>query len=65
MAVRAGSGRAGSGSWLAYYSTSHLSLCPPAERKEEEMRIRTGTLVDPQTEELATGYIGLNNRNRM
>ncbi len=30
-----------------------------------EMSKRTGTLVDPQTEELATKYMGLNIRNRI
>jgi len=30
-----------------------------------EMSKRTGTLVDPQTEELVTKYMGLNIRNRI
>ena len=52
---------AGNGSWYGVLLYHYA-----AQRKgRKEMRIRTGTLVDPQTEELATVYKGLNNRNRM
>jgi len=47
---------------------SRLSLCAEKEGRDfekEEEGIRTGTLVDPQTEEVATKYMGLNIRNRI
>ena len=37
----------------------------PKKRKRKEMSKRSGTLVDLQTEELATGYTGLINMNRI
>jgi len=50
---------------LAYYCTCGLSLRKGMKDLGREVSKRTGTLVDPQTEELAMGYRGLSNRNRM
>ena len=47
---------AGGGSWLGVLPYQS-SLAMPCDGKEgRKMRIRTGTLVDPQTEKLAKGY---------
>jgi len=61
--------RAGSGSRLGIllylWSLTMLSGGKGMKDLGREMSKRTGTLVDPQTEELAMKYMGLNIRNRI
>ena len=52
---------AGSGSRFGVLPSSGQEC----KEKWKEVRIRPGTLVDPQTEGLATKYMGLNIRNRI
>ncbi len=55
---------AGSGAWrITVLVVSHNAV--RRKGRKDLVSKRTGTLVDPQTEELATGYTGLNNRNRI
>ena len=49
---------AGSGSWFGVLLYQSSLTMPLSGKEGRKMRIRTGTLVDPQTEELATGYKG-------
>ena len=53
------------------YRTSRISgWCPSGvkakktQKRKEDMRRKTGTLVDPQTGELATKYMGFDTRKR-